>query len=251
MIQKILGQSAFWIVNKAIAKCTGIESAVLLADLIDKQGYFETRGELDPEGYFYNTADNIEVSTSLTYHCQKKCINVLKDIGFVETKLKGIPAKLHFKVIENKILKYLNTDIQESPKQEQKEIETNKNIQINNKNDNKIFDLFESDPIPVLSKDVLNLLNKRKPSKIPFEATKTNLSAIESRIKEKFKIEDFSKVIDHKIKEWKDDPKMKKYIRPETLFGSKFNGYLVEAHETKSDGSGNFEFKPTSKAELL
>jgi uncharacterized phage protein (TIGR02220 family) len=74
---------------------------------------------------------------------------------------------------------------------------------------NKIFDLFESDPILVLSKDVLNLLNKRKPSKIPFEATKPICPLLESRIKEKFKIEDFSKVIDHKIKEWKTISKMK------------------------------------------
>lgn len=251
MIQKILGQSAFWIVNKSIARFTGIESAVLLADLIDKQGYFEARNELDPEGYFYNTADNIEVSTSLTYHCQKKCLNQLKDIGFVETKLKGIPAKLHFKVIESKILNFLNTGFEESPKQEQKEVETNKNSINENKNDNKILDLFHSQTVPLLSKDVLKMLNENKPSKIPFEPTKANLSAIEARIKEKFKLDDFKKVIDHKVSEWRDDPKMKKYIRPETLFGSKFNGYLVEAHETKSDGSGNFQFNPTSKAELL
>jgi len=251
MIQKVLGQSSFWIVNKSIARYTGIESAVLLADLIDKQGYFETRNELDPEGYFYNTADNIEVSTSLTYHCQKKCLNVLKDIGFVETKLKGIPAKLHFKVVENKILNFLNTGSEEIQKQEPKEVETKNNSLNNNKNDNKILELFEHQTVPLLSKDVLKMLNEKKPSKIPFEPTKSNLSAIESRIKEKFKLEDFKKVIDHKVDEWKDDPKMKKYIRPETLFGSKFNGYLVQAHETKSDGSGNFQFNPTSKAELL
>jgi uncharacterized phage protein (TIGR02220 family) len=251
MIQKILGQSAFWIVNKSIARFTGIESAVLLADLIDKQGYFEARNELDPEGYFYNTADNIEVSTSLTYHCQKKCLNQLKDIGFVQTKLKGIPAKLHFKVIESKILNFLNTGFEESPKQEQKEVETNKNSINENKNENKILDLFHSQTVPLLSKDVLKMLNENKPSKIPFEPTKANLSAIEARIKEKFKLDDFKKVIDHKVSEWRDDPKMKKYIRPATLFGDKFNGYLVEAHETKSDGSGNFQFNPTSKAELL
>lgn len=124
-------------------------------------------------------------------------------------------------------------------------------INPNNEINNHFTDLFQHQTVPLLSKDVLKMLNEKKPSKIPFEPTKSNLSAIESRIKEKFKLEDFKKVIDHKVDEWKDDPKMKKYIRPETLFGSKFNGYLVQAHETKSDGSGNFQFNPTSKAELL
>jgi uncharacterized phage protein (TIGR02220 family) len=123
----------------------------------------------------------------------------------------------------------------------------------NNKDLKTNTDLFSNTEITVIpiSVDILKYLNKSKPSKIPFEFNKVNLSFIESRIKEKFKEDDFKKVIDHKISEWKDDPKMKKYIRPETLFGNKFNGYLVEAHETKSDGSDNFKFNPTTEAELL
>jgi len=107
--------------------------------------------------------------------------------------------------------------------------------------------------VPV-SKEVLKYLNEKKPSKIPFQINKTNLKDIESRIKEKFTMSDLKKVIDYKISEWKDDPKMKKYIRPETLFGSKFNGYLVESSNkdlAKEDGSANFEYKPQEKANLI
>lgn len=134
---------------------------------------------------------------------------------------------------------------------------TYNNINSNNKiirnKDNLKSDLFSDSEITVIpiSVEILKYLNKVKPSKIPFEFSKINLTHIEARIKEKFKEDDFKKVIDHKVSEWKDDQKMKKYIRPSTLFGDKFNGYLVEAHETKSDGSGNFQFNPTSKAELL
>ena len=49
---------------------------------------------------------------------------------------------------------------------------------------------------------------------------------IKARINEGFTIDDFKKVIDIKTAEWKDDPKMSKYIRPETLFSNKFEGYL-------------------------
>jgi hypothetical protein len=33
-------------------------------------------------------------------------------------------------------------------------------------------------------------------------------------------------VIDKKCQEWLGDPKMQQYLRPETLFGTKFEGYL-------------------------
>lgn len=130
------------------------------------------------------------------------------------------------------------------------ETEHNKPILKTPIKNNTLFDL-EKEVVPK-SVDVLDYLNNKKPSKIPFKPTRGNLKDIEARIKEKFTIEDFQKVIESKVNEWKDNDKMKKYIRPETLFGSKFNSYLVQASENGvSDGSGNFEFNPTEKAELL
>lgn len=125
---------------------------------------------------------------------------------------------------------------------------TNKDL----KNNNNLFTNTET--IVPVSNDILIYLNQKKPSKIPFQITKANLKDIEARIKEKFKMADFKKVIDYKVSQWKDDQKMKKYIRPETLFGSKFNGYLIESESnfgTKDDGSENFKYKPQEKAELL
>lgn len=113
--------------------------------------------------------------------------------------------------------------------------------------------LFSEDQIESIPKQVIRYLNQQKDSKKPFEFTSTNFGHIESRIKEGFKFEDFKTVIDFKTDEWKNNDKMKKYIRPETLFGSKFNGYLVasESHKPSNDGSNNFEYKPQEKAEML
>ena len=63
--------------------------------------------------------------------------------------------------------------------------------------------------------------------------TKKTKSCIDARIREGFKEEDFLKVIDIKTKEWKDNPDMSKYLRPETLFGTKFESYLQQ--EVKQD----------------
>lgn len=56
-----------------------------------------------------------------------------------------------------------------------------------------------------------------------------NQRHIDARVNEGFCFEDFQLVIDHKVAQWKDDTKMSEYIRPETLFGPKFESYLQEA----------------------
>ncbi len=57
-------------------------------------------------------------------------------------------------------------------------------------------------------------------------ATKTKITA---RINEGFTVDDFKRVIDFKNNEWANDQKMKSFLRPETLFGTKFESYLNNA----------------------
>lgn len=51
---------------------------------------------------------------------------------------------------------------------------------------------------------------------------------IDARLKEGFTIDDFYKVIDVKTKEWINNKDYKKYLRPQTLFDTKFESYLNE-----------------------
>jgi uncharacterized phage protein (TIGR02220 family) len=60
--------------------------------------------------------------------------------------------------------------------------------------------------------------------------SKKNTEPIRARFRDNFKPEDFEKVILHKFSQWGQDPKMKEYLRPETLFGNKFEGYLQVAN---------------------
>ena len=57
-------------------------------------------------------------------------------------------------------------------------------------------------------------------------------------------MEDFKKVIDIKVQEWGKNEKMNKYLRPETLFGTKFESYLNEKEEKNagSEKTGGFEY---------
>jgi uncharacterized phage protein (TIGR02220 family) len=62
-----------------------------------------------------------------------------------------------------------------------------------------------------------------------FKATSAKtITLIQSRLNEKYTLEDFKHVIDIKCKQWIDDIAMCKYVRPETLFGNKFENYLNE-----------------------
>ena len=61
-------------------------------------------------------------------------------------------------------------------------------------------------------------------------STKNTQSFINARLKEGFTVEDFKKVIDVKAKSWVGTD-FEKYLRPSTLFGTKFENYLNEANK--------------------
>ena len=58
-----------------------------------------------------------------------------------------------------------------------------------------------------------------------------NLSNIRQRIREGYTIEQAEMVVRYKDSVWGTNPDMKKYLRPITLFGTKFDSYLNEAVE--------------------
>ena len=71
---------------------------------------------------------------------------------------------------------------------------------------------------------IINYLNKKTGKHYKHTTNKTQI-VIKARWNEGFTEDDFKKVIDNKVAEWKGTD-MEKYLRPETLFGTKFEGYL-------------------------
>ena len=62
-------------------------------------------------------------------------------------------------------------------------------------------------------------------------ATAATSRLIIARENEGFGFDDFRAVIDAKKAEWLSDPKMNQYLRPQTLFGPKFEGYLNQSRK--------------------
>jgi uncharacterized phage protein (TIGR02220 family) len=80
-----------------------------------------------------------------------------------------------------------------------------------------------SDPIPYA--EIVNYLNEKTGKSYGHKTVKTRKN-IHARFAEGYGIDDFKKVIDKKVKEWLADEKMKNYLRPDTLFSTKFEWYL-------------------------
>lgn len=73
-------------------------------------------------------------------------------------------------------------------------------------------------------KNIVAFLNEKAGThyRADTESTKRHIKA---RLNEGFTVGDFYAVIDKKVAEWKNT-EMEKYLRPETLFGTKFESYL-------------------------
>ena len=95
------------------------------------------------------------------------------------------------------------------------------------------------DPSSIVA-EIVGYLNQRIGRN--FKATtKATARHIGARIAEGYTLEDFQHVIDNKAGQWENDPNMSRYLRPETLFGPKFEAYLNEAPAKEVDNFGKYE----------
>lgn len=76
-------------------------------------------------------------------------------------------------------------------------------------------------------RDVVSYLNEKTGRSFRATTEKTK-KLIKARWNDGFRLADFQKVIDTKTTQWLNDPEMDQYLRPETLFGTKFESYLQE-----------------------
>lgn len=82
--------------------------------------------------------------------------------------------------------------------------------------------------------EIIFYLNKKTGKHYKVKTPKT-VRLIRARLKEGFTVEDFKAVIEKKCDDWLGNEKMERYLRPETLFGTKFEGYLNETPNSEKD----------------
>lgn len=80
--------------------------------------------------------------------------------------------------------------------------------------------------------EIIGYLNEKTGKCFKLSSIKTR-ELISARFGEGFTRADFNRVIDLKSADWQSDPAWNKFLRPETLFGTKFESYLNQQEGKK------------------
>lgn len=184
--------------------------------------YGEITALCNEKGYCWATnkyfADLYKVSNTAISMLIKNLIenNYIKSQIIYKDGTKEILNR-YLSIVNDPIKENLNTPIKENLKEN--------NTSFNNTSNNtyEIYSPAKAEPhIPY--KEIIEYLNNRVGTNYKHTTNKTR-DLIKARFKEKFTLDDFKEVIDKKSMEWINTD-MQKYLRPETLFGTKFESYL-------------------------
>ena len=157
------------------------------------------------------------VPTNLTDKESKVFGNLKRPLDKIKTKSKNKLSKIKTK-----------------SKQNQNEIKTKTHQDVNvNVNNNvlKKIGYGEEKTFKDFVEEVISYLNFKTKSNFKYTSDKTK-ALIKARIIDGFSLEDFKKVIDNKTSEWSGTD-FEKFLRPETLFSDKFEGYLNQKNNNK------------------
>ena len=149
-----------------------------------------------------------------------KCLKSLEEKGYIikkEKYINGVKSCEYYTTELNTLLNKVEYPIKQSLTGGIKQSLTN-NIELD-----KLLDNI---------KEIVGYLNAKLGTRY-LPANEKTQRLITARFNEnrKYTVVDFKEVIDKKVKDWKGT-EMEKYLRPETLFGTKFESYLNQKEAT-------------------
>lgn len=199
------------IIDKKLIENYGLNIAVFLSELITKPDKTDTS--------FEYSINEFEKNTGLGRWTQKQVIEKITKLDFIQVYIKGCPPKRYFKINYENLPDCIKARSQ-TPQQEKTPLT---NVQSDKPNPKPNF--------TSQAKEIIEYFNAKANTKYKTDNKKT-LDLIKVRIKEGFTLDDFKTVIDKKVIEWSIDPNMYKYLRPMTLFSTKFESYLNQPIKT-------------------
>ena len=173
----------------------------------------------------------------LTTQKVRTILKRFKEAGYIEDIANGKGTKGKETRVRLTMKQQLFNNNETNKSEQLQQVEGGKQQQSNNnvttlskkkEKDNNIYSL------------VIDYLNKKANTNYR-ASTKNTQSFINARVSEGYTVEDFKKVIDSKSREWLGTD-FEKYLRPSTLFGTKFENYLNEANKKGPTAIGVFLF---------
>jgi uncharacterized phage protein (TIGR02220 family) len=140
----------------------------------------------------------------------------------VEDCIKKEMSKVKNRKLISEVFGYIDgkDDLNDTVRKIINEFENDNDNDNDNDNENEVS-WYDSSTI----REIVEYLNLKAGTNYRPTTPKTKDKII-ARLKENWKVEDFKIVIDKKCADWLGDEKMEQYLRPETLFGTKFESYL-------------------------
>lgn len=191
-----------------------------------KDGRFE--GKDIPAGSFVSSVSKLSEETGLTQREVRTAVDHLRSTG--ELTIKSYNKYSVFTV--NNYCQYQDID-----KQSDKQLPSKRhsNDKLTTTIEEKKEDKKEN--INNIVEEIIAHLNAATGAKYRPQTDSTK-RAIRARLSEGYTINDFIAVIDKKVAEWKGSD-MEKYLRPQTLFGTKFESYLNQPIQNKRQAKKN------------
>lgn len=100
-IFKLLNPDNTMSINRQLAHAVGLSEAVVYGALLSKYAYYDQHGLLSDGDWFYSTVEDLEESTALTARQQRRCIDTLTELGLIQCKVQGMPARRYFRIVDD------------------------------------------------------------------------------------------------------------------------------------------------------
>lgn len=240
------------VVDRELAKAFGLNEAIVLQQL----NYWlngKSAKLINGRKWIYNSykqwqEDNFPFWSLATVrraieNCEKKGLIITDNFnkaGFDKTKWYSIDYEMVDKGMSKRVAQNEQTDCSKRANGVAQNEQTNTRdyseitTEITTDNNSRA----ELDGVADKTKTIIDYLNEKTDSHYKATTPKTK-QLVQARLKEGFTVDDFKTVIDKKTATWLNDNKMNKYLRPLTLFGTKFEDYLNEKVKGVPDQNKN------------
>lgn len=204
------------------------------------------RGEVIKRGTLITSYGSLSSQTGLSVQQIRTCLKNLEKTGDITKK----PTQ------RNTLIIVTNYEFYQSPFEKTTNESTNNQQTINkrnnkqsttNNNDNKEIYSPVSDDIDlsipenqIPYSEIIDYLNLKAGTRFKSNSLDTR-KKIHARWRDGFRLNDFKQVVDVKTAEWMDTD-MDKFLRPKTLFGTKFEDYLNQVKKKDSDPYGTMPY---------
>ena len=185
---------------------------LLNANHKDKEFLWDNKTIIVKRGSFITSRNKIHLETRVNESKIERILNFLKSEQQIEQQTNN----------RSRLIVIVNYDGYQKSEQQNEQPVNNQRTTSEHKQEGNNVRMKE------IHTQVCDYLNAK--AKKNFRANnKAMARCIDARVSEGFVLEDFKHVIDAKVASW-GQTDMGQYIRPETLFGSKFEGYRNEKH---------------------